>query len=61
MGDDTGRNRGVSGISRGVAEIVSCTPESAPVVKWPLEFGGGVTGALNVLSGRTIFGLKPPD
>ncbi len=61
MGDDTGRNRGVSGISRGVNEIVSCTPEGAPVVEWPLEFGGGVTGDLNILSGRTIFGLKPPD
>lgn len=61
MGEDTGRSRGVSGISRGVTEALSCNANGAHVVKGPLELGGGVTGALYFWSGRTIFGLKPPD
>ncbi len=61
MGEDTGRSRGVSGISRGVTEDLSCNPDGAHVVKGALELGGGVIGALYVWFGRVIFGLKLPD
>ena len=61
MGEDTGRNRGVSGISRGVTEGLSCIPNGAHSVMGPLELGGGVMGALYVWFGRIILGLKPPD
>ena len=61
MGEDTGRSRGVSGISRGITEGFSCNPNVVHVVKGPLELGGGVIGALYVWFGRMIFGLKPSD
>ena len=61
MGEDTGRNRGVSGISRGDTESLSCIPGGAQVVQLPLVWDDGVIAALYVLSGRMIFGLKPPD
>ena len=58
MGEDTGRNRGVSGISSGITEALSCGPDGAHNAKRPLGFGGGVTGAQYVGFGRMIFGLK---
>ncbi len=61
VGEDTGRSRGVSGISRGVTEGLSCNPDGVHVVKGALELGGGVIGALYVWFGRVIFGLKLPD
>ena len=60
MGEDTGRNRGVSGISSGITEGLSCGSDGAHNAKGPLGFGGGVIGALYVGFGRIIFGLKLP-
>lgn len=55
VGEDTGRRRGVSGISRGRSVLYSIC---MLIEREPCELCGGVTGALNVWLGREMRGLK---
>lgn len=55
VGEDTGRRRGVSGISRGRSALYSIC---ILVEREPCELCGGVIGAMNVWLGREMRGLK---
>ncbi len=55
VGEDTGRRRGVSGISRGRSALYS---HCILIERGPCELCGGVTGALNVWLGKVMRGLK---